>query len=193
MINLQKGQTIDLKKSTDGQEFDLSKVTIGLGWDINGSAGSDYDLDAVAILLDSNGKIGSSNDIIYYGNKMHLSKNIWSNGDNLTGAGDGDDEQIEAKLENLDQKYDKIVFFTSIYQGQSRGQNFGNIQNAFIRAIDAKGKEIARYNISSDQSLKEMRSFIFAEMYRKNGTWKFRALGDAKNTDSLMQVCESYK
>jgi len=193
MINLQKGQTIDLKKSINGQEFDLSKVTIGLGWDINNQSGSDYDLDAVAVLLDSNGKITSSNDIIYYGNKVHSSKNIWSNGDNLTGDGDGDDEQIEAKLENLDQKYDKIIFFTSIYQGQSRGQNFGKVKNAFIRAVDAKCKEIARYNISGDQSLNDMRSFIFAEMYRKNGTWKFRALGDAKTTDSLMQVCESYK
>jgi tellurium resistance protein TerD len=200
MINLQKGQTIDLRKNENGTENNLSQLTIGLGWDIKKSGGlfsrnttGEYDLDAVAVLLDKNGKITQSNDIIYYGNKTHSSGNLWSTGDNLTGDGDGDDEQLIVKLDKLDAKYEKVIFFTSIYNGHSKGQNFGCVENAFIRAVDADGKEIAKYSISGDNSLKDKCSFIFGEAYRKDNTWKFRALGDAKETDSLSKVCESYK
>lgn len=195
-INLQKGQTIDLRKNENGTENNLSQLTIGLGWDIStGLFGSSlsWDLDAVAILLDKNGKIQSNSDIIYYGNKKHSSGNIWSTGDNLTGAGDGDDEQIIVKLDSLDSKYEKVVFFASIYQGQSKGQNFSKVKNAFIRAVDANKNEIAKYDMSGDNSLSKSKSFIFGEAYRKDSSWKFRALGEAKETDSLQKVCESYK
>lgn len=199
-INLQKGQTIDLKKNENGNDNNLSKVTIGLGWDIRKSKGifgssgsSDYDLDAIAVLLDKNGKLQSSKDVVYYGDKDHTSGKIWLTGDNLTGAGDGDDEQIIVNLNEIDSKYEKIVFFTSIYQGKSRNQEFSMVENAYIRAVDANNNEICKFNISGDSSLKDKRSFIFGEAYRNNGTWKFRALGDAKDTDSFSMVVESYK
>lgn len=195
-INLQKGQTIDLRKNENGTENNLSQLTIGLGWDIStglfGSSSS-WDLDAVAVLLDKNGKIQSNSDIIYYGNKKHSSGNIWSTGDNLTGDGDGDDEQIIVKLDSLDAKYEKVVFFASIYQGESKGQNFSKVKNSFIRAVDANRNEIAKYDMSGDSSLSTKRSFIFGEAYRKDNSWKFRALGESKDTDSLQKVCEAYK
>lgn len=201
-INLQKGQTIDLRKNENGTDNDLNKVTIGLGWDIKksggifgfgGSSNSDYDLDAIAVLLDKNGKLQSSKDVVYYGDKNHTSGNIWLTGDNLTGAGDGDDEQIIVNLDKIDQKYEKIVFFTSIYQGRSRNQEFSMVENAYIRAVDGKNKEICKFNISGNSDLKNMCSFIFAEAYRHNGTWKFRALGEAKDTDQFSMIVESYK
>lgn len=192
-INLVKGQTIDLRKPENGSvDNNLSKVTIGLGWDINESGGT-YDLDAIALLLDKDGKLNSSSDVVYYGQKTHTSGKIWSTGDNLTGEGEGDDEQIIVKLDEIPTKYERIVFFTSIYGGSSKGQEFSKIENAFIRAVDATGKEITKYNISGDSSLKGKRSFIFAEAYRKDGSWKFRAIGEAYETDSLMKIAESYK
>ncbi len=192
MINLVKGQTIDLSKKQDGGAHNLTEITIGLGWNISRNKSS-FDLDAVAVLLDKNGKIASSDDVVYYGNKKHKSGKIWSTGDNLTGDGDGDDEQIVVKLSTIDEKYDKIVFFTSIYQGESKRQTFGDIQETYIRAVDANNSEIAKYKISGDNTLTSKRSFIFGEAYRKDGTWKFRALGDALDTDSWSKVCENYK
>lgn len=200
-INLQKGQTIDLRKNEGStSENNLSKLTIGLGWDERKSGGflgiggssDNFDLDAVAVLLDKNGKLTSSSDIVYYGAMKHGSGNIHLTGDNLTGAGDGDDEQIIVNLDRMDAKYEKIVFFTSIYQGKSKNQNFGKIENAFIRAVDGNGKEIAKYQISGDSSLSDKHSFVFAEVYRKDGSWKFRALGEAKDTDSLRDVASIY-
>lgn len=192
-INLVKGQTIDLRKSENGgADNNLSKVTIGLGWDINEGSG-DYDLDAVAILLDKDGKMTSDKDLVYYGDKKHTSGKIHLTGDNLTGAGDGDDEQIIVNFDGLDAKYEKIVFFTSIYSGQSRGQEFSQVKNAYIRAVDANGIEITKFNISGDASLKNKRSFIFGEAYRKDGSWKFRAIGESHDTDSLSKIAEGYK
>lgn len=200
-INLTKGQTIDLKKN-EGSTSDnnLSKLTIGLGWDVRkkgglfgmGGSSENFDLDAVAVLLDKNGKLASDADIVYYGVKNHKSGHIHLTGDNLTGAGEGDDEQIIVNLDRLDAKYEKVVFYTSIYQGRDRGQNFGAIENAFIRAVDGNGKEIAKYAISGDNQLKDKCSFVFAEAYRKDGTWKFRALGDPHSTDKLMEVARIY-
>jgi len=192
-INLTKGQTIDLKKNENSSvENNLSKVTIGLGWDINDN-GADYDLDAVAILLDKDGKMSDSKDIVYYGNKKHESGKIYSTGDNLTGAGAGDDEQIVVNLNELPAQYEKIVFFTSIYQGSSRRQEFSKVKNAYIRAVDANNSEIGRYDISGGSSLANKHSFVFAEVYRKDGGWKFRALGEAHETDNLMKIAENYK
>src|ERR1700710_427286 len=146
-INLVKGQTIDLRKNDKGESFDLSTVTIGLGWDIReqqnsgffgklfgGAKGEEYDLDAIAFLLDSNGKVANvgrtaqlndgrsvgmyEGDIIYFNSMKHPSGHIWLTGDNRTGAGDGDDEQIIVKLDSLDQKYQKILFIVTIYHGR---------------------------------------------------------------------------
>jgi tellurium resistance protein TerD len=219
-INLVKGQTIDLRKNDKGESFDLSNVTIGLGWDIRKKAGSgffsklmsnkeeEFDLDAIAFLLDSNGKVADlgrtmqtndgrnvslyQGDVIFFNSQKHPSGNIWLTGDNRTGAGEGDDEQIIVKLDNLDKKYARILFLVAIYQGRNRNQHFGDVENAFIRAVDKNGKEIARFNLSGDATYNGMRSMVFAEVYRKDDTWKFRALGDPHPADSFVEILKGY-
>ncbi|HEX8576348.1 MAG TPA: TerD family protein [Flavobacterium sp.] len=218
-INLQKGQTIDLRKNNNGELFDLNQVTIGLGWDVKqkqanffgkifGSKEVEYDLDAIAFLLDPNGKVGNlgrtvqnnnggqvglyGGDIIFFNSMKHPSGHIWLTGDNRTGDGDGDDEQIIVKLDSLDQKYQKIVFLVTIYQGRKNGQHFGLIENAFIRAVDSKGNEIAKFNLSGNDTLNEMCSMVFAEAYRKDGEWKFRAIGEPQRTDNFVDILKSY-
>lgn len=218
-INLQKGQTIDLRKNDKGETFDLTTVTIGLGWDVkqkgNGFLGKlfggakeeEYDLDAIAFLLDSNGKVANvgrtanvnnrqvglyEGDIIYFNSLKHPSGHIWLTGDNRTGEGDGDDEQIIVKLDSLDQRYQKILFLVTIYQGKKNNQHFGLVENAFIRAVDARGKEIAKYNLSGDASMNGMCSMVFAEAYRKDQEWKFRAIGEPKQTDNFVDILKSY-
>jgi len=210
-INLQKGQTIDLRKNDKGETFDLTRVTIGLGWDIRQksmySSDSEYDLDAVAFVLDSNNKITNlgrtvdyngntfnfiGSDIIFYNNQKHPSGHIKSTGDNRTGEGDGDDEQIIVLLDSLDPKYQSIVFLVTIYQGRKNNQHFGMVKNAFIRAVDARGKEIARFNLSGDATYDGMCSMTFAEVYRKDGTWKFRAIGNPTPNDTFTELLPKY-
>jgi stress response protein SCP2 len=216
-INLVKGQTIDLRKSDKGVTFDLSKVTIGLGWDVrkktgflSGIFGGDveYDLDAIAFLLDANGKVvnlgrtvQASNgmsiglyegDVVFFNSMKHPSGHIWLTGDNRTGAGEGDDEQIIVKLDSLDNKYQKIVFIVSIYQGQQKKQHFSMIENAFIRAVDAKGKEIAKFSLSGEAEFNGMCSMVFSEVYRKDDTWKFRAIGEPYQTDNFIEILKKY-
>jgi tellurium resistance protein TerD len=219
-INLQKGQTIDLRKNDKGENiYDLSSVTMGLGWDVRqkssgflnkllgGNKEEEYDLDAIAFLLDSDGKVANlgrtakvnrrqvglyEGDIIYFNSMKHPSGHIWLTGDNRTGAGDGDDEQIIVKLDSLDQKYQKILFVVSIYQGRQNNQHFSMVENAFIRAVDAKGKEITKYSLSGDASLNGMCSMIFAEAYRHNDGWKFRAIGEPFQTDNFVDILKKY-
>jgi tellurium resistance protein TerD len=220
-INLQKGQTIDLRKNDKGENvYDLSSVTMGLGWDVRqkqsgflgklfgGAKEEEYDLDAIAFLLDANGKVAdlgrtipNSNggqtslyggDVIFFNSMRHPSGQIWLTGDNRTGAGDGDDEQIIVKLNSLDDKYQKILFVVSIYQGRKNNQHFSMVENAFIRAVDAKGKEITKYSLSGDASLNGMCTMVFAEAYRKEGAWKFRAIGEPHPTDSFTDILRQY-
>ncbi|KAA2244423.1 TerD family protein [Chitinophaga agrisoli] len=216
-ISLVKGQTIDLRKNDQGEEFDLSMVTIGLGWDVRQKQSSggffgklmggakkeeEYDLDAVALLLDANGKVANlgrsvqtkdgrsvglyESDVVFFNSMKHPSGHIWLTGDNRTGAGDGDDEQIIIKLDELDNKFQKILFMVTIYQGRQNNQHFGMIDNAFIRAVDRKGKEIAKFSLSGDSTYNGMCSMTFAEIYRKDGAWKFRALGNPHQSDSFV-------
>lgn len=200
-INLTKGQNIDLSKNEDGSSNNLSEMTIGMGWDVRkkgglfgiGGSSDNYDLDASAVLLEAGSKLTSFDDVVSFSNKKHKSGKIWSNGDNLTGDGDGDDEQITVQLDQIPAKYERIVFFATIYQGKTRNQEFSMIENAFIRAVDKSGKEICKYQISGDGTLKNKHSFIFGEAYRHNGIWKFRALGEGKDTDSITTIAESYK
>lgn len=204
-INLQKGQAINLEKD----QFDLSIVTVGLGWDVRKSRGSisklfglggeDYDLDAVAFLLNQNGKMANygdnrlvGSDVIFFNNMMHSSGNIWLTGDNRTGAGDGDDEQIVVRLNALGPQYDKVLFIVQIYEGMKKGQNFSMVQNAYIRAVDAKGREIARFSLSGDATFSDKRSLVFAELYRKESGWKFRAIGNPYIYDSFVSILKSY-
>jgi stress response protein SCP2 len=220
-INLVKGQTIDLRKNDRGESFDLSSVTIGLGWDIkqqgsrgffdrifNSEGNVDYDLDACAFLLDSSGKVANlgktvqatngkdiglyGGDIIFFNSMKHPSGNIWLTGDNRTGAGDGDDEQIIVKLDSLERKYEKILFVVTIYQGKQNNQHFGMIENAFIRAVDNKGQEILKFSLSGDPSYNGMCSLKFAEVYRKDATWKFRAIGEPNSTDNFVDILKQH-
>lgn len=220
-INLIKGQTIDLRKNDQGESFDLSSVTIGLGWDIrqkrldsllgrllNFSSNKEYDLDAFAFLLDANGKVadlgktvqatnGNSiglygGDIIFFNSMKHPSGHIWLTGDNRTGAGEGDDEQIIVKLDSLDHKYDRILFVITIYQGVRNNQHFGMIDNAFIRAVDNNGKEILKFSLSGDSSYNGMCSMKFAELYRKNGSWRFGAIGEPNITDNFVYILKQH-
>ena len=220
-INLQKGQTIDLRKNDKGESvYDLSHVTIGLGWDVRQKPNSflgkllgaskeeEYDLDAIAFLLDAKGKVANlgrtenrpdgskvglfEGDVIYFNSMKHPSGHIWLTGDNRTGVGDGDDEQIIVKLDSLDAKFQKILFVVSIYQGKRNNQHFGMVENAFIRAVDAKGKEITKFSLSGDASVNGMCSMVFSEVYRKDGGWKFRAIGDSYSTDNFVDILKNY-
>lgn len=221
-INLKKGQTIDLRKNDCGESvYDLSSVTIGLGWDVRQKesggffgklfgAGKEeeYDLDAIAFLLDSNGKVANlgrtvqtnngrqmglyEGDVIFFNSMKHPSGHIWLTGDNRTGVGDGDDEQIIVKLDSLSDKYQKILFVVSIYQGKQNNQHFGMVENAFIRAVDAKGKEIAKFNLSGDSTMNGMCSMVFSEVYRHNGEWKFRAIGEPYQSDNFIDILKGY-
>ena len=201
-INLQKGQTINLAKD----QFDLSRVTIGLGWDVKKkgflaslfSDSNDYDLDAIAFLLDKDGKVArlgnrlNGGDVVFYNNLRHFSGNVYHTGDNRTGEGDGDDEQIVVKLNQIGEEYAKIVFIVSIYQGRQNRQDFGQIENAFIRAVDAKNREMLRYDLSHEDSFVGKRSMIFGELYRHNGNWKFRAIGTPYETDSFVEILKDH-
>jgi stress response protein SCP2 len=210
-ISLKKGQGVSLKKS----EYDLSMVTIGLGWDIReGSSGllgkvfgkkeADYDLDVVAFLCDKDGfvsNLGTSQngkatlaggDIIFFNSMRHASGCIWLTGDNRTGAGDGDDEQIIVKLNDLPDTYHKIAFIVQIYDGQNRGQSFGKVQNAFIRAVDNKDKEMVRFDLSGGEAFSQYRSLLFAELVREPGGWKFNAIGSPDASDSFITWLKHY-
>lgn len=211
-VSLKKGQGVSLRK----EESDLSKVTIGLGWDVNqdkkgglfsifSSKPEEYDLDVVAFLIGSNGKVNDlgsiengkqslkNGDIIFFNNLRHHSGQIWLTGDNRTGAGDGDDEQIIVNLNALHDKYIKIIFVVQIYQGIAKGQSFSKVSNAFIRAVDARGKEMVRFDLSGDASYANYRSLTFAELARENGgNWKFSAIGTPHETDSFVSILRSY-
>lgn len=193
-VNLQKGQKIDLTKGNPG----LKHVMVGLGWDevkkkfsLFGGQ-SDIDCDASALLITAeNGKLTGKNDVVYFGNLTHKTGTVKHMGDNLTGAGEGDDEQIFVDLQNVPQNYSKIVFVVNIYEASARKQDFGMIQNAFIRLVDSDtNKELCRYNLSENYN--GMTAMIFGEMYRHNGEWKFSAIGQATTDDGLTALTRRY-
>ena len=173
MISLFKGQKIDLTKGNPK----LSKILIGLGWDTKKyDGGFDFDLDAAAFLLGANGKVQSDYDFVFYNNLTHSSGAVQHMGDNLTGAGDGDDEQIKIDLSKVPANIDKIAFTVTIHEADSRRQNFGQVSNAFIRIVDeANGKELIRYDLGEDFSVET--AVVVGELYRNAGEWKFNAIG----------------
>ena len=200
-VNLQKGQKVNLKKS-DGQA--LSRIRVGLGWDpveqkssgffgsIFGGGGTpDIDCDA-SVIVCQGGRLAGKGDVVYFGNLKHSSGAIVHTGDNLTGEGDGDDEQILVDLTAVPADYDKLVFVVNIYDCESRKQDFGMIANAFIRICDERtGEEFCRYNLS--ESYAGMTAMIFGEIYRHNGEWKFNAIGQGTKDISLNQVKMRYE
>ena len=208
-LSLKKGEGISLRK----EENDLSQITMGLGWDMAdpvqkkgfftalfAAKPAEYDLDAVAFLLDASGKVASlgpqndlmGGDVIFFNNLKHPSGHIWLTGDNRTGEGDGDDEQIIVKLNSLNEKYQRIVFVVSIYEGRKRAQHFGQLKNAFIRAVDGKGKELCRYQISAEPNYDNMCSMTFAEAEREAGGWRFKAIGEPHSSDTFVDILQNY-
>jgi tellurium resistance protein TerD len=171
-ISLQKGGNVNLSKEAPG----LTKMTIGLGWDIRATDGAGFDLDGAVFLLNQSGKVRSDNDFIFYNNLKSADGSVVHSGDNRTGAGEGDDETITIDLSKLPADVDRIVVGVTIHDAEVRRQNFGMVGKAFIRCINANGNtEIARYDLSEDGSTDA--AMIFGEVYRNGADWKFRAIG----------------
>lgn len=192
-VKLQKGQKVSLSKEQPG----LSKIIVGLGWDeVRRPRGlfslkpQDIDCDAFAILL-TDGKLANAQDIVYFGNLTHESGAVKHMGDNLTGAGDGDDEQILIDLDRIPRQYDRIVLAVNIYKAFSRRQHFGMVQNAFIRLVDGRNnKEMCIYNLTENYS--GMTAMLFGEVYRYNGEWKFSAIGQGTKDGSIVYFAKRY-
>ncbi|MGV7208566.1 TerD family protein [Oxalobacteraceae bacterium A2-2] len=171
-ISLQKGGNVNLSKEAPG----LSKVVLGLGWDVRSTDGSAFDLDSSAFLLKADGKVRADADFIFYNNLKSSDGAVVHAGDNRTGAGDGDDETITIDLTLVPANIERIAVAVTIHDGEARRQNFGQVQKAFIRAINANGGvEIARYDLSEDSSSET--AMIFGEIYRNGADWKFKAVG----------------
>ena len=186
-ISLKKGQKVSLTKDKPG----LSKVVVGLGWDKNKfDTGGDFDLDASAFLVRENGKVTNQSDFIFFGNLEHSSGAVKHIGDNRTGEGDGDDEQIFVELEKIPSNIKRIIFTATIYEAESRKQNFGQISNAYIRIMDQeKNEELLRYDLGEDFSIET--AVVFGEIYENNGEWKFNAMGSGFQ-GGLAALCGNY-
>ncbi len=197
-VSLQKGQKVSLTKDNAG----LSTVVVGLGWDevqkkgglfgglLGGGNTQDIDCDASAIML-RGGKLVDRGDVVFFNNLTHSTGTVRHMGDNLTGTGEGDDEQIVIDLARVPAEYDRIVLVVTIYQAVQRHQNFGMIQNAFIRIVDARtNQELCRYNLSENYN--GMTAMIFGEVYRHNGEWKFNAIGQGTTDPGIGELVGRY-
>ena len=186
-VSLKKGQKVSLTKDNPG----LSKVVVGLGWDVNAfDTGGDFDLDTAAFLLADTGKITKSEDFVFYGNLNHPSGSVQHLGDNRTGAGEGDDEQIKVDLSAVPAEITKIAFTVTIYEAEQRSQNFGQVNNAFIRIYnEATGEEMLRYDLGEDFSIET--AAVFGEMYKNGGEWKFNAIGSGYQ-GGLAALCANF-
>ncbi|WP_085918265.1 TerD family protein [Halomonas sp. CSM-2] len=171
-ISLSKGGNISLSKESPG----IKQIRIGLGWDARVTTGHDFDLDASVFLVNSEGKCRSDKDFIFYNNLKSTEGSVEHMGDNLTGEGEGDDEVIKVDLSKVPADVDKIAVTVTIHDSANRGQNFGQVENAFARVINEdNNQEVVRYDLSEDYSIED--AMIFCELYRNNGEWKFRAIG----------------
>ncbi len=171
-ISLSKGGNISLSKEAPG----LTRILVGLGWDVRQTDGADFDLDASAFLLNGTGKVRSDADFIFYNQLESTCKSVRHTGDNLTGEGDGDDESLEVDLSKVPAEVHRIAVAVTIHEGEARRQNFGMVSNAFVRVVDqVTGREITRYDLNEDASVET--AMIFGEVYRHNADWKFRAVG----------------
>jgi Uncharacterized proteins involved in stress response, homologs of TerZ and putative cAMP-binding protein CABP1 len=171
-VSLSKGGNVSLTKMAPG----LTAVSVGLGWDLRTTTGTDFDLDASALLCGADGKVIDDAHFVFFNNLTSPDGSVEHTGDNLTGEGEGDDELIHVNLAGASEKIQRVVFPVSIYEGAARGQSFGQVSNAFIRVIDrSNGSELARYDLTEDASTET--AMIFGELYRHNGEWKFRAVG----------------
>lgn len=171
-VSLTKGSNVSLSKEAPG----LSEVVVGLGWDPRVTDGSEFDLDASIFITGENGKVLNDNSFIFYNNKTSQDGSVEHLGDNRSGAGEGDDEQVNVKLTGLAADVKKLVFAVTIHEAEGRKQSFGQVGNAYIRVVNkADGKELARYDLSEDASTET--AMIFGELYRHNDEFKFKAIG----------------
>lgn len=171
-VSLSKGGNVSLTKMAPS----MTAVTVGLGWDERTTTGAQFDLDASALMCTAAGKVVDDHHFIFFNNLTSPDGSVEHTGDNLDGQGDGDDESIHVNLASVPGNVDKIAFPVSIYDAQTRRQSFGQVMNAFIRVVDrANGSELARYDLTEDASTET--AMIFGELYRNNGEWKFRAVG----------------
>ena len=186
-VSLKKGQKVSLTKDNPG----LTKVVVGLGWDVNAfDTGGDFDLDAAAFLLADTGKITKSEDFVFYGNLTHPSGSVKHLGDNRTGAGEGDDEQIKVDLSAVPADITKIAFTATIYEAEQRNQNFGQVSNAFIRIYNEEtGEEMLRYDLGEDFSIET--AAVFGELYKHGSEWKFNAIGSGYQ-GGLAALCTNF-
>lgn len=185
-ISLSKGGNVSLSKSEPG----LKKILIGLGWDARSTNGMDFDLDASAFMLDPGHKVRRDEDFIFYGNLRSPCGSVEHTGDDKTGGGGGDDEVIRVELDAIPAEIQVVVITVTIHEADIRKQNFGQVKNAFIRIVNEDtGKEIARYDLSEDYSTET--AMIFGEIYRHNGEWKFRAVGQGYS-GGLAAMCAQY-
>lgn len=186
-VSLEKGANVSLTKEAGGN---LTGVTVGLGWDPRVTSGEDFDLDASAFIVDASGKVPSNDWFVYFNNLKSPDGTVVHTGDNLTGDGDGDDESINIDLANLPPTIEEIVIPVTIFKAKERGgQNFGGVDNAFIRVCDQTGRELARYDLGEEFALEE--AVIFGKVYRMDGEWKFKAVGQGFN-DGLDGLCRTY-
>lgn len=185
-ISLNKGGNLSLSKTDPS----LTQVLVGLGWDARATDGVDFDLDASAFLLGANEKVRGEHDFIFYNQTRSQDGSVEHTGDNRTGDGDGDDEAVTIDLDKVSPEIQKIAITVTIHDADSRGQNFGQVQNAFIRVVNNQSHvEIVRFDLNEDYSTET--AMIFGELYRHNGEWKFRAVGQGYN-GGLRAMCHQY-
>ena len=185
-VSLSKGGNVSLSKSDPS----MKNVLVGLGWDVRTTDGQDFDLDASAFLLSETGKVRSDSDFIFYNNLKSADGSVAHTGDNRTGEGDGDDESLIIKLDMIPANVAKIVFVVTIHDAQMRRQSFGQVSGAFIRLVNNDSQlEVARYDLTEDASSET--AMLFGELYRHNGEWKFRAVGQGY-AGGLSSVCAQY-
>ncbi|HEU5030965.1 MAG TPA: TerD family protein [Spirillospora sp.] len=171
-VSLSKGGNVSLTKQAPG----LSAVAVGLGWDLRTTTGTDFDLDASALVLDASGKILTDQHFVFFNNLRTPDGGVEHTGDNTTGAGEGDDEQINVNFGAMPAEAERVAFAVSIYDADSRGQNFGQVRNAYIRVLNQGDRsEMARYDLTEDASMET--AMVFGELYRNGADWKFRAVG----------------
>lgn len=185
-VSLTKGGNVSLSKEAPG----LAAIIVGLGWDARTTSGAEFDLDASALVVDASGKILSDQHFIFFNNLRSPDGSVEHTGDNLTGEGAGDDEQIKVSLATVPAEADKIVFPVSIYEADKRGQSFGQVRNAFIRVVNqADNVELARYDLTEDAAGET--AMVFGEVYRHGGDWKFRAVGQGY-TSGLAGIAKDF-
>ncbi len=171
-ISLTKGGNVNLSKEAPS----MSKMILGLGWDVRATDGADFDLDASAFMLGADGKVVSDQAFIFFNNLTSTCGSVVHSGDNLTGEGEGDDEVITIDLSKVPAEVEKVAVCVTIHEAEARKQNFGQVSSAFVRCVDASSNtEIARYDLSEDSSVET--AMIFGEVYRHSGDWKFKAIG----------------